>query len=86
MKKKIFNLFPQWFRILPHSDKIVHAILGTLMYLMLLLFLASHYAFFITVGISLAIEMYDEFSGKGTPDILDAIATIIIPFLLFLIF
>lgn len=85
MKQKIFNLFPTWLRNLPHSDKLVHAILGVLIYIILRIFIPNNFAFFGVVLVAISVEVYDKISKKGTPDPKDAIATFIIPFFLFLI-
>jgi hypothetical protein len=83
MKLKIFNLFPLALRQLPYADKIVHAIFGTAIYVFLLFFIENNFAFAITVGIALLVEVYDKVSKKGTVDPKDAFFTFIIPFLLF---
>jgi uncharacterized metal-binding protein len=84
MKQTLFNLFPLWLKVLPHADKLVHAILGTLIYIVLLLFIPSNFAFALVVLVAILVEVYDAVSKKGTPDSVDAFATFIIPFILYL--
>lgn len=82
MKQKLFNLFPTWLRNLPHSDKIVHAILGTLLYVILRIFMQNSFAFLGILILAIAVEVYDKISGKGTPDPKDIMATFAIPLFL----
>jgi len=86
MKQKLFNSLPKWFTKLKHADKWLHAILGTLFYLILALFTQNYIALIATIVLGIAVEVYDKISKKGTPDALDAIATFAIPILIFIIF
>jgi len=75
MKQKLFNLLPLWFKKVKHADKWLHAILGTLFYLILALFIENYIALIATIVLGILVEVYDKISKKGTPDSLDAIAT-----------
>jgi hypothetical protein len=86
MKQKLFNLLPLWFKELKHADKYLHAILGTLFYVILSLFIQNYIALIATIVLGILVEIYDKISKKGTPDALDAIATFTVPILIFLIF
>jgi len=86
MKQKLFNLLPLWFTKAKHADKWIHAILGTLFYLIIAIFVQNYIALIATVVLGIAVEVYDKVSKKGTPDALDAIATFAIPVLIFIIF
>jgi hypothetical protein len=86
MKLKLFNLLPLCFKELKHADKYLHAILGTLFYLSIALFIENYIALIATVVLGILIEFYDKISKKGTPDALDAIATFGVPILIYIIF
>ena len=89
MKTKLFNLFPEWFKKLPHSDKIAHAIIGLLIFVPLV-FVFSYLPLwrdrtsFALVAVSLIAyftEVYDQKKG-GTGRFWDIGATILIPMFL----
>lgn len=86
MKQTLFNLLPLWFIKSNHADKWLHAILGTLFYLILAIFVQNYIALITTIVLGIAVEVYDKISKKGTPDALDAISTFAIPILIFIIF
>lgn len=80
MKQFLYNLFPDWI-----NDKGKHAILGTLIYLGIWAFFSSLIALIVIVTIGALVEIYDYLSKKGTPELLDFLATVVIPTLIYLI-
>ena len=68
MKQKLFNLLPLWFTNLKHADKWLHAIFGTLFYLILAIFVQNYIALIATIVLGISVEVYDKISTKGTPD------------------
>jgi hypothetical protein len=85
MKKKLFNLLPSFITTYKHGDKIAHSIGGLLVYLSLLIVVPSYISLIFVWIIGIGIEIYDKISKKGTPEIMDIIATVLIPTLLFMI-
>jgi hypothetical protein len=83
MKKKLFNILPSWLKKLRYADKIAHAFYGTLFYLLISL-IDIDLALFLTFALAIGVEIYDKYKG-GKADILDALATIAIPIILFLL-
>jgi len=86
MKQKLFNILPNWLKKLKHADKVAHAFYGTLIYLVLNLFLPPYLSLYLTFLSAISVEFYDLYTKKGNSDLLDVVATIIIPLLLFFIF
>jgi hypothetical protein len=86
MKQKLFNLLPLCFKELKHADKYLHAILGTLFYLFMTIIIQNYIALILTIILGIGIEVYDKISKKGTPEVLDAIATFVLPILIYIIF
>lgn len=84
MKKKLFEILPSCLKKLKHGDKIAHVIYGTLFYLLLSLITYNELALFATFCLATGVEIYDKYKG-GKSDILDILATIIIPLILFLL-
>lgn len=78
MKKKLYNLF------IKYSDKLAHAFYGTLFYLFCTLLFNNDLSLFLTFALAVGVELYDKYN-KGKPDILDILATIFIPTILFLL-
>jgi hypothetical protein len=78
MKKKLYNLF------LKYSDKLAHAFYGTLFYLVLNFFFSSELSLFLTFALAVGVEIYDKYKG-GKADILDILATILIPTILLIL-
>jgi hypothetical protein len=83
MKKKLFNILPSWLKKLRYADKIAHAFYGTLFYLLISL-LSNDLALFLTFALAVGVEIYDKYKGEKA-DMLDALATIAIPTILFLL-
>ena len=79
MKKFLSSLFPKWI-----NDKGKHAILGTLIYLVFWVIFGSNLAIIATYIIAIGTEIYDKISGKGESDYKDAIATVLIPTLIYI--
>jgi hypothetical protein len=84
MKKKLFNILPTWIKKFKHADKVAHAIYGTIFYLLANLLLSPDLSLFTTVTLALGVEVYDKHGG-GKADVLDFLATIIIPIILYII-
>ena len=78
MKQKLYKLF------LNHADKFAHAFFGTLFYLAMNFLLSSELSLFLTFALAVCVEIYDKYKG-GKADVLDVLATILIPIILFLI-
>ena len=57
------------------QDKANHFVYGVVMFTLLLLIKSPEIALAIVVVIGVAKEVYDKYSGTGTPDVLDAVAT-----------
>ena len=68
---------------LVHFNKVMHLVLGTSFYAVLGLFVASLPALIATIILAFAVEALDKLSKKGTPDIWDAIATFILPLIIY---
>lgn len=77
MKTKLYKLF------LKHADKLAHAFFGTLFYLAMNFFFSSELSLFLTFALAVGVEIYDKYKG-GKADVLDALATILIPIVLFI--
>ena len=77
MKKKIIDLMKT------HIDKVAHVLLATLFYAVVGLFLSALITLIATVVLAVLVEVYDKVSGKGTPDVWDIVATIVIPVILY---
>jgi hypothetical protein len=71
MKQKLFRLLPSFITSYKHGDKIAHAIYGTLFYGIL--------TFILVAGV----EIYDNKTHRG--DMLDFLATVIIPTLIYIL-
>ncbi len=94
MKTKIFNLLPEWFKKLPHSDKIAHAIIGLIIFAFFTWIFTfrpqlvgwsekTAFAFVITLLIAYFTEVYDQKKG-GRGSFWDIGATVVIPFFIML--
>jgi hypothetical protein len=83
MKQQLFNILPSRLKKLRYADKIAHAIYGTTFYLLISL-LSNDLALFLTFALAVGVEIYDKYKG-GKADMLDALATIAIPKILFLL-
>lgn len=66
-------------------DKANHFIYGCLIYFIAQIWLVPVYALSVVILIGVLKELYDKISGKGTPDIMDSIWTILGAIPLFLI-
>jgi hypothetical protein len=61
--------------VLP-QDKANHFVYGFLIFCMFNFFLNSYYSLLIVFAIAVIKEIIDKISGKGTPEVLDVVATI----------
>ena len=77
MKTKLYKLF------LKHADKLAHAFFGTLFYLAMNFLLSSELSLFLTFALAVGVEIYDKYKG-GKANIIDVLATILIPIILFI--
>ena len=83
MKQLLFNILPKKIRSLKYADKIAHLIYGTIIYL-LLSFISKDVALFSIFTTALLIEFVDKLRYNKA-DILDFLATITIPVILYFI-
>lgn len=60
---------------IPH-DKLLHYVVGTVVYSLCSLFIGM-YAIVIVLVIAIGKEVYDYVSKKGTPEYMDAVATVL---------
>lgn len=68
------------------NDKVMHAMYGTIIYLMLLLVISPLQALIGITIIAVGKEVYDYFNSSiHTPDMYDALATIVVPLVLTII-
>ena len=63
-----------WQKLL-QRDKLLHYTVGTLLYATTYL-LVGYLAIVVVTVVAVGKELYDKVSGKGTPEYLDALATI----------
>ena len=82
MKKWLYNLFPEWFNKLPHSDKYKHLVVGLIIFLSFCLVFKVLVAFLVTLFVAILTEIYDKITKKGTPEIMDILATITVPLII----
>lgn len=85
MKQKLFNILPTWVKKYKHADKIAHALYGTIFYLLTNLIVSTDLSLFLTFTLAALIEVVDKYKG-GKADVLDLLATIAIPILLYIVF
>ena len=83
MKKKLFNILPSRLKKLRYADKIAHAFYGTAFYLIISL-ISNDLALFLTFALAIGVEVNDKYKD-GKADMLDVLATIAIPIILFLL-
>jgi hypothetical protein len=81
MKKQLFNILPNWLKVLKHADKIAHAIYGTLFYLFFFLFFPKEIALFLTFALAVIVEYLD----RPKMDFHDVIATLVIPIIIYVL-
>lgn len=85
MKQKIINII----NIIPY-DKQLHILLGTYLFLFLLVFFNPHIAMILTSLAGALVELvYDKWWGKGTPEVMDWVATTVggmVPYLIIIRF
>ena len=58
------------------QDKLMHYFVGTLLALVLVPFI-GFYSMILVASIAVAKELYDYYSGKGTPELLDIVWTVL---------
>ena len=69
-----------------YKDKVVHAILGLLIYVIVLILITPLSAIIVVYSAALTKELLDKYVINGTPDIMDFIATVTIPGIVTLIY
>lgn len=90
MKTKIWNLMPEWFKKMPHADKVAHAIIGLLIFAFFTWVFTFRpqlvgwsektlFALLITTGVAWVNERLDQKKG-GTGSFWDIAATVLVPF------
>jgi len=68
-----------------YQDKVMHAVVGTIIYLLTVTILSAENALLVVMAIALTKESLNQFVIDGTADIMDFIATVIIPMVLYII-
>ena len=81
--KKIIELLPNWFKEIPHFDKILHLIAGLFIYFLSCLFINNVYALLVVFTIALGKEYFDGTSTRQS--FFDFMATFIVPLLICII-
>ncbi|MDO7788266.1 hypothetical protein [Desulforamulus aquiferis] len=56
------------------KDKLLHIFISFLLFMTLIHFLHPHIAALLTLALGIAKEIYDQLSGKGTPEYKDILA------------
>jgi len=69
-------LFPE---NIPYRDKVAHATIGMLLYLIFWYILTPQWSLFIIFGIAALKEFLDKYVINGTPEFYDWLATVTIP-------
>ena len=85
LKIKLFGMLPEWFKNLKYAEYILHAIFGTVIFLLASIFIGYGNAFALVFVIGMGVEILSEMRKIGTGNFFDAIATFIIPLLIFII-
>jgi hypothetical protein len=83
MQKKLISLLPNWFKAIPHFDKILHLIAGLVIYFLSCLFLNNVYALLIVFTLALGKEYFDGTSTRQS--FFDFLATFLAPLLICII-
>jgi len=83
MQEKFINLLPEWFKSIPHFDKILHLIAGLVIYFVACLFIDNVYALLVVFTIALGKELIDNRPNKEST--YDFLATFILPLLICII-
>lgn len=84
MKNKLFNILPKAIKKLRYADKIAHAIYGTIFYLLTNMLTSPDLSLFTTFALAVIVEIYDKYKG-GKADVLDILATIAMPIILYVL-
>jgi hypothetical protein len=86
MFQKIFNSLPIWFKSLPYSDKILHALIGLQVYIDACLIMTVEIAFIPLFLVGAIKEIYDNQKKGNFASLGDFFATMSLPFILYVIF
>ena len=81
--KKLIELLPNWFKEIPHFDKILHLIAGLVIYFLACLVIDNVYALLVVFTIALGKEYFDGTSTRQS--FFDFLATFIVPLLICII-
>lgn len=89
-------MLPDWVHQHEYSDKIAHIIYGLIFYFISIVCLFAipdltwiyipMISCILTIILSVGIEIYDYKTGNGTPEVLDAAVTMLLPVILSIIF
>jgi hypothetical protein len=83
MQKKLISLLPNWFKEIPNFDKILHLIVGLVIYFTFCLIIESVYALLIVFTVALGKELIDNRPNKEST--YDFMATFAMPLLICII-
>jgi hypothetical protein len=83
MQKKLISLLPNWFKVIPQFDKILHLIAGLVIYFLSCLVLNNIYALLIVFTVALGKEYFDGTSTRQS--FFDFLATFLSPLLICII-
>ena len=81
--KKLISLLPNWFKAIPHFDKILHLIAGLVIYFLACLVIENVYALLVVFTIALGKELIDNRPNKEST--YDFMATFAMPLLICII-
>ena len=81
--KKLISLLPNWFKAIPHFDKILHLIAGLVIYFLACLVIENVYALLVVFTIALGKEYFDGTSTRQS--FFDFMATFAMPLLICII-
>ena len=81
--KKLISLLPNWFKAIPHFDKILHLIAGLVIYFLACLVIDNVYALLVVFTIALGKEYFDGTSTRQS--FFDFWATFLVPLIICII-
>ena len=83
MQEKLITLLPEWFKSIPHFDKILHLIAGLVIYFGCSLFMNNVYALLVVFVVGLGKELIDNRPNRQST--YDFIATFGLPLIICII-
>ena len=81
--KKLISLLPNWFKEIPHFDKILHLIAGLVIYFLSCLVIDNVYALLVVFTVALGKELIDNRPNRQST--YDFMATFAMPLLICII-